>query len=207
MDGRSRFIDDYADMRNISLTAHVLIAMEATAPNLQGDQKKFSAAARQRAVSYLEKNLLKIKDSYELAIVAYALAVSGSAEADLAYGNLLGAKKEEDGKVYWSRSPIKTNRVRYEYNRPFLEAKDYQDDDALAVEATGYALLTMFMVEGGGVTIIQDKIVEWLNTMRLGDGGFISTVDTVSKNNRTLQMMASQMAVSVKEYHSLQMAF
>ena len=68
---------------------------------------------------------------------------------------------------------------RYEYNRPFLEAKDYQDDDALAVEATGYALLTMFMVEGGGVTIIQDQIVQWLNTMRLGDGGFISTVDTV----------------------------
>jgi hypothetical protein len=60
-----------------------------------------------------------------------------------------------------------------------LEAKDYQDDDALAVEATGYALLTMFMVEGGGVTIIQDQIVQWLNTMRLGDGGFISTIDTV----------------------------
>ena len=61
-----------------------------------------------------------------------------------------------------------------------MEAKDYQDDDALAVEATGYALLTMFMVEGGGVTIIQDQIVQWLNTMRLGDGGFISTVDTVT---------------------------
>ena len=146
---------------------------------IQGDQKKFSAAARQRAVSYLEKNLIKISDSYELAIVAYALAVSGSAEADLAYGKLMSDKKEEGGMVYWSRSPIKTNRVRYEYNRPFLEAKDYQNDDALAVEATGYALLTMFMVEGGGVTIIQDQIVQWLNTMRLGDGGFISTVDTV----------------------------
>ena len=54
MDGRSRFTDDYADMRNISLTAHVLISLEATAPNLQGDQKKFSAAARQRAVSFEE---------------------------------------------------------------------------------------------------------------------------------------------------------
>ena len=92
----------------------------------------------------------------------------------------MAEKKEEGGMVYWSRSPIQTNRVRYEFNRPFLEAKDYQDDDALAVEATGYALLTMFMVEGGGVTIIQDQIVQWLNTMRLGDGGFISTIDTVS---------------------------
>jgi hypothetical protein len=62
------------------------------------------------------------------------------------------------GMVYWGRTPLKTNRVRYEYNRPFLEAKDYQDNDAMAVEATGYALLTMFKVEGGGVTIIQDQV-------------------------------------------------
>ena len=26
---------------------------------------------------------------------------------------------------------------------------------------------------------MQDRIVQWMNTMRLGDGGFISTVDTV----------------------------
>jgi hypothetical protein len=60
--------------------------------------------------------------------------------------------------VYWGRYPIETNKVRYEYNRPFLEAKAYQDGDAMAVEATGYALLTMFKVEGGGVTIIQDQV-------------------------------------------------
>ncbi len=29
------------------------------------------------------------------------------------------------------------------------------------------------------MTFLQEKTVEWLNTMRLGDGGFISTVDTV----------------------------
>ena len=113
MDGHSNFKNDYAEMRNISLTAHVLVAIEATAANLQGEQKKFSAAARQRAVTYLEKNLRKISDSYELAIVAYALAISGSAEADLAYGQLMAVKKEEGGMIYWSRSPIKTNRVRY----------------------------------------------------------------------------------------------
>ena len=27
--------------------------------------------------------------------------------------------------------------------------------------------------------INQEKIVEWLNSMRLGEGGFVSTVDTV----------------------------
>ena len=49
----------------------------------------------------------------------------------------------------------------------------------MAVEATGYALLCSFLIEGGGVTLMQDRIVQWMNTMRLGDGGFISTVDTV----------------------------
>jgi CD109 antigen len=180
MDGRSLFPDDEpGKMRNVSLTAHVLISLEVTAPNLQGDQKKFSAAARQRAVRYLERMLAKIEDSYELAITAYALAIAGSSVSDLAYGKLTEKQREEGGMVYWGRSPIETNSVRYEFNRPFLEAKAYQDDDALAVEATGYALLTMFMVEGGGNTIILDKVVQWMNTMRLGDGGFISTVDTI----------------------------
>ena len=78
----------------------------------QGDQKKFSAAARQRAVKYLERNLPKMKDSYELAIVAYALAVSGSAKSDLAYRALKGAMKEEGGMIYWSRSKIETNKVQ-----------------------------------------------------------------------------------------------
>ena len=50
---------------------------------------------------------------------------------------------------------VRSLQVRYEFNRPFLEAKAYQEDDALAVEATGYALLTMFRVEGGGVTVDQ----------------------------------------------------
>ena len=97
MDGRSRFDGDYADMRNISLTAHVLISLEVTAPNLQGEQKKFSASARQRAVRYLERNLPKITDHYELAITAYALATSGSAESDLAYGQLRAIAREEGG--------------------------------------------------------------------------------------------------------------
>ena len=70
----------------------------------------------------------------------------------------MGHRKEEDGKVYWGRNNITINRVRLEFNRPFLEAKDYQDDDALAVEATAYALLTMFLIEGGGVTVIQDQV-------------------------------------------------
>ena len=87
--------------------------------------------------------------------------------------------RTEGGFVYWSPSKIERNKVRYEFNRPFLEPKDRQLNDALAVEATGYALLSLFQLQGGGITILQDEIVKWLNTMRLGVGGFISTVDTI----------------------------
>ena len=66
--------------------------------------------------------------------------------------------------MYWSRSEIKTNNVRYEFNRPYLQHKELQTDDALAVEATSYALLTLFKVEGGGVTIVQVKQCETKNS-------------------------------------------
>ena len=70
----------------------------------------------------------------------------------MAYGMLMGVVRSSDGMVYWGDREIETNRVRYEFNRPFLEAKDYQDLDGEAVEATAYALRTMFLIEGGGLT-------------------------------------------------------
>ena len=141
--------------------------------------KKFASSARQKAVIYLERNLPSITDGFDLAITTYALALAKSSRADIAFGQMMRASREEDSMTYWGRTPITTNRVRYEFNRPFLEAKDYQDNDALAVEATSYALLAIFQMEGGSITFTQEKIVQWLNTMRLGDGGFISTVDTI----------------------------
>merc|ERR1719369_1190498 len=123
---------------NISLTAHVLIALDKVAPLLTGNVKKYCSTSRHRAMKYLERNLARIYDPYELSITAYALARSRSAEADTAYGRLLSLKREEAGMIYWSRTKITTNRVRYEFNRPFLEAKDRQLNDAPAVEATSY---------------------------------------------------------------------
>lgn len=60
------------------------------------------------------------------------------------------------------------------------------------MEATAYALMTIFLVEGGGVTMFHEQIVRWLNTMRLGDGGFVSAVDTV----------AALQALVLYSYHS-----
>ena len=179
----------------VALTSHVLIALEETAEIVQGESKKWVAAGRQRAQSYLQRSLSLYNhssDGYEVAIIAYALALSKSQDADLAYGKLLSIRQEEDGMIYWGKKEIKTNRVRYEFNRPFLEAKDVQEHDSLSVEATSYALITMFLVEGGGVTPIQGQIVRWLNTMRLGSGGFISAVDTI----------AALQALVLYSYHS-----
>ena len=47
-----------------------------------------------------------------------------SAEADSAMARLMAMKRDEGGFVYWSQSKIERNKVRYEFNRPFLEAKD-----------------------------------------------------------------------------------
>ena len=49
---------------------------------------------------------------------------SRSGEADSAMARLMGMKRDDGGFVYWSQSKIERNRVRYEFNRPFLEAKD-----------------------------------------------------------------------------------
>ena len=165
---------------HIALTAHVLISLVESGDHMFGETKKFSSTARLRARRYLERNLPDITNPYDLAIVAYALVMSQSPEADAAYGRLLQMRREESGMVYWSPTPIKTNEVQYlQFNRPFLKGKFKQINDAVAVEATGYALLVLFKVEGGGVTVLQDQIVTWLNTMRLGVGGFIGTQDTI----------------------------
>ena len=61
MEGKSRLRGDYQVMRNISLTAHVLISLEKTAENLQGELQSYAARARQRAGTYLERNIDKIE--------------------------------------------------------------------------------------------------------------------------------------------------
>ncbi len=124
--------------------------------------------------------MLASEDAYEVTISAFALALNKSPMTNLVFDKMMAMARTEGGMTYWSRTEITTNRVRYEFNRPFVEPKDQQPGDALSVECTAYGLLTLFEVEGGGVTFTQEKIVQWLNTMRLGQGGgFIEAVDTL----------------------------
>ena len=95
---------------HILLTAHVLIAIEEVMQNLQGNQRLHAATAKQRGLTYLEKCLPEISDEYELSIVTYALALMKSPQSDIAFGQLMAKFREEDGKVYWSPTPINANR-------------------------------------------------------------------------------------------------
>jgi hypothetical protein len=79
-----------------------------------------------------------------------------------------------DGLPYWSRVPVPASRIRYENQRPFICPRDYETDVSIAVEATSYALMVYLMREG--VTIIPEKIVQWLTSIRMGNSAFISTM-------------------------------
>ena len=56
---------------------------------------------------------------------------------------------------------LATNRVRYEFNRPFLEAKERQDNDALAVEATGTVKYSIVQYSTVQYSTVQYSIVQY----------------------------------------------
>lgn len=74
--------------------------------------------------------------------------------------------------VYWSREPVPSNKIVYENQRPFIQTRLPSDQDAEAVESTAYALMVYLARDGIGD--LQERVVNWLNTMRMVDGGFIS---------------------------------
>ena len=74
--------------------------------------------------------------------------------------------------IYWSRTRVPVNEIVYENQRPFLQPRLPSQQDALAVETTAYALLVYLARDSIGD--LHERVVTWLNTMRMVDGGFIS---------------------------------
>ncbi|XP_076046263.1 CD109 antigen-like [Oratosquilla oratoria] len=164
--------------RNITLTAQCLITLEETVNTLQGEVRSRANNAKIMALQFLERMLDSISDPYEVALVTYALTLGKSTEKEVAYNYLDRIKREENGLIYWSRERIEASKRIFENNqRNLLQPKIEQKWDSHAVEATSYALMVYLIRDG--VTIIQERIVEWLNAMRMHDGGFISTVDSL----------------------------
>ncbi|XP_071744217.1 CD109 antigen [Lepeophtheirus salmonis] len=164
---------------NFHLTAFVLIALEKTCFLLSGNERRICFIARSKAQNVIEENLQFINDVTDLAICSYALVLSKSDLSTRAYEKLKLKAIVTNGNIYWSPHPITPNVVKNEFNRPFMEAKICQDQDAGAVQSTSYALLTSLLIAGSGIMTEQDRIIKWLNTMRQSSGGFISFVDTI----------------------------
>ncbi|GAB6026185.1 hypothetical protein CHUAL_012396 [Chamberlinius hualienensis] len=171
---KSQPFAQYPKIHNIPLTAYVLITL-CEVSNIPGDMRGKIASARNRAMKYLEKRVSAITDPYEMAIVTYALTLAGSVEGELAFLRLDRMKREQEGYIYWSTDQQPLTELYLDNQRPFIQAHRPAKRDAYSVEATAYALLVYIAKEG----LQQENIVRFLNAMRMSDGGFISTQDSL----------------------------
>ena len=109
--------------RNISLTAHVVIALTVIR-DLPGELGPRVAVSRSRAISWLDRNLNLLDrngDPYKVAIVTYAMMSAKSTSAEAAFGLLRRHAREDGGYIYWGREPVPFPAAqRFENQRPFL---------------------------------------------------------------------------------------
>ena len=125
---------------NTALTAYVAIALREA-----GYGNELAAT-----IEYLESRLDNIDDAYTMAIVAYALELTGSPYAGDAMEALLALGTADTHGLYWS--------------------------NPATVETTGYALLTLL---DRGDFINAANAARWLVFQRNAFGGYDSTQDTV----------------------------
>ncbi|XP_065221551.1 CD109 antigen-like [Planococcus citri] len=162
--------------RNISLTAQVLIAL--TTVKDVGSLGGQVSNAQLKAIQWLEQNAKIIDlrgDSYEVAVVAYALMLAKAASAGIAFDTLNRRMREEGGFIYWGRDAVPLPPNKLENQKSYLLPRLPYKYDSMNIEATAYALLVYVQRQQEG---IMEGIVKWLNTQRLTDGGWASTQDT-----------------------------
>ncbi|CAG2109502.1 unnamed protein product [Medioppia subpectinata] len=160
----------------VALTAHVLITLvKVTDLGVYGDLGVKISNAKKSAVNFLERRLQTITSPYEIAIATYALMSAGSPDAKFGFNQLESMKRSTEGMIYWSAVEIKPPGLIYQSQRPFIQPRNPQSYESLAVEGTAYAL----MIYTGFGGIIQDQIVKWLTYMRQYDEGFVTTFDTI----------------------------
>jgi len=160
---------------NTSLTAYVLIAFVNVKLTGQAEICKQNVITPARA--YLEQRVQNITDPYTMAIVSYALAVSGSNRAADAFYKLQQMRRTNN-LIYWAQKDIPPNEIRYEDTFTFYQPRKWFDNEGYAVEATSYALMT-YLLNQPNTTEIR-PIMEWLQAMRNSFAGQASTQDTIT---------------------------
>lgn len=147
----------------VSLTAYVLISLIEAQPSVKTDMR----GSMQRAYDYLEAQLRRPLDVYQLAIVTYALQLSGGANTlqNEAERRFQSAAVVVNGTKHWQKArETVTNDIgkySWEYQLP---AKD--------IEMTAYGLLKYAKkkdIQGGY------PVLAWLLSKRNEQGGFQSS--------------------------------
>ncbi|XP_072015058.1 complement C3-like [Amphiura filiformis] len=150
-----------------TMTAFVLISLlECDCKNVYNYQDAITNAR-----TYLENAVVDLERPYELAVVTYALALSGGSNVQEALRRMkeVSTFDPERSIRYWEpdASSLDPNNIPYWYEfRP----------SAITVETTSYALLAVLQV---GELSYAHPIVNWLTEQRNYNGGFVSTQDTV----------------------------
>ncbi|XP_055342086.1 CD109 antigen-like [Paramacrobiotus metropolitanus] len=155
------------DSKLVSLTAFTVLSFTEYIKTGRADTEKLDASI-QKAVEYLESHLENVKrDSYALAITAYALAQANSSKSLDALNRLKDVMVYDVSTVRWKNIASADDDGEdnsYSYS---THAKD--------VETTAYALLAHM---ANGDRNISLKIASWLISKQNTEGGFFSTADT-----------------------------
>lgn len=155
--------------KGVGLTAFVTISFISSRKKIT----KYDQVIN-KAVKNLKSNLKGAKTNYELAIIAYALALNGDSTAKDVLSRLKSNALQHNEKTYWY----------YEGNTATSKGTK-----STRIEIAAYAIMSF--VKTGNVTEAV-PIMNWLITQRGSNGGFVKSVDT-ALGIEALTMMASVM--------------
>nr|AJE25828.1 alpha-2-macroglobulin [Macrobrachium rosenbergii] len=136
----------------VPLTAYVLISL------LESGEPHTSKAISEAAFCL---NADKSENPYTTVLTAYALALSQESNADNVVQKMISLATETSNSMHWE----------------LPEGSGMSD--AVAVETAGYAVLAMMTLDHEKYVTQARKVVKWISSKRNGQGGFISTQDTV----------------------------
>ncbi|HSW57784.1 MAG TPA: alpha-2-macroglobulin family protein, partial [Dehalococcoidales bacterium] len=149
-----------------ALTAYVAIALK-TAGDISGVNK---------AAAYLEKQLAGTDDSYTIALLAYALAMAGSPQAQAGYEKLMKLAKENENGLYWGSDEIVPAETGGQQPGLRMMPPVRPGQRTTSIEATAYA--TLALIKQGDI-LNASRAAKWLVSKRNAFGGYGSTQDTV----------------------------
>jgi CD109 antigen len=162
----------------LTLSAYATAVLCNTKTTDGVDQNQLTTAIN-KAVALLEGTVGGSEfDSYDIAIITYALFVCGSSRADESFTILKSkAINNPDGTTYWTRPTTQDTDQYADANGNAIQWRPpYYPEPSVAIEATSYAVLC-YMKKGDVTGALP--AAKWLVAKRSSLGGYEGTQDTV----------------------------